>query len=190
MTPIYDELGPPMISLNSQIVRKLLDFFFNHEDERLYVNEIARRVGLDKRNLVKKLKELESDGIFSVEAMGNLRLYSLNRKFPLYKEYKKIVLRTVGFEEKLRGALREVVGIEKAWIYGSYAHGRTDASSDIDVLVVGRHDGIELQKRIARLQKDYDREINVMDMSGEEFEKKRGDPFIKAIMEGEKIELL
>ena len=84
-----------MISIKSNTVRKLLDFFFIHEDENFYVNEIVRRTGVDKRNLVKKLKELENEGLFSVEERGNLKLYSLNKNFALFNEYKKIVLNTV-----------------------------------------------------------------------------------------------
>ena len=179
-----------MIALNSKLVQKLLDLFFSHEDERFYANEIVRRLGVDKRNLAKKLKEFETEGLFVTESIGNMKFYSLNKDFPLYEEYKKIVLRTVGLERKLGDALRKVKGIDEAYIYGSYASGRTDATSDIDLLVVGNHDGIKLQERIARLQREYDREINLVDMSGEEFQRRRNDPFIVTVMKGEKIKII
>lgn len=178
-----------MITLNSQLMQRLLDFFFSHEDERFYVNEIARRLGVDKRNLVRKLKELEKKGLFVTESIGNMRFYSINKGFPLFEEYKKIVLRTVGFEKRLRSALQEVQGIDKAYIYGSYAKDRTDALSDIDVLVIGSHGSVALQERIARLQRDYDREINVISLSQEEFRRRRDDPFIRDVMRGDKVEL-
>jgi predicted transcriptional regulator with HTH domain len=43
-----------MISLRSQVTRKILNLFFLNPHETLYVNELSRRLGLDKRNLVKK----------------------------------------------------------------------------------------------------------------------------------------
>ncbi|MBU4483929.1 hypothetical protein KKA47_00740, partial [bacterium] len=78
-----------MISLNSRVVRRLLDFFFIHEDDSFYLNEIVRRIDVDKRNLSKQIKELEISGLFNVEKKGNLKLYSLNKNYPLYNEYKK-----------------------------------------------------------------------------------------------------
>ena len=52
-----------MISLRSEITKKLLNYFFINPQESLYVNELSSKLQLDKRNLVKKLKELEEVGI-------------------------------------------------------------------------------------------------------------------------------
>jgi len=56
-----------MISLRSEITRKLLNYFFLNPEASLYVNELARKLGLDKRNLVKKMKELEKEGLLKNE---------------------------------------------------------------------------------------------------------------------------
>lgn len=90
-----------MLNANSKTTKSLLNFFFSHEDESFYVNELARRLELDRRNLFKKLKELEDEGLFHIETMGNLKLYSLNKQYPLYAEYKKIILKTSGVEKKI-----------------------------------------------------------------------------------------
>jgi predicted transcriptional regulator len=81
-----------MISLKSEITKKILNYFYINPDDGLYVNELSRTLNLDKRNLVKKLKELEAEGILKSEIRGNLKIYSANKRFPFYKEYKKIVL--------------------------------------------------------------------------------------------------
>ena len=91
-----------MISLRSEITRKLLNYFFLNPKESLYVNELSRNLALDKRNLVKKIKELEREGILKSQDRGNLKLYSINRDYPLYDEYRRIVIKTIGFEENLR----------------------------------------------------------------------------------------
>ena len=91
-----------IISLKSKITKKLLNYFFFNPESQLYVNELARELGLDKRNLVKKLKELEQEGIFRCQQRGNLKLYSIDRSFPLYEEYKKIVLKPIGLEDKIK----------------------------------------------------------------------------------------
>ena len=69
-----------MISITSKIAQSLLAFYFLHEDESLYVNEIVRRLGVDKRNLVKKLNEFEREGLFKSEIIGNHSTILLHKK--------------------------------------------------------------------------------------------------------------
>lgn len=179
-----------MISLKSKTVLELLNHFFLHEDENLYVNELVRRLGIDKRNLLKKLKECENAGLFKTEFKGNLKYYSLNKDFPLYNEYKKIILKTTGIETRLRELLEKIKGIKRAFIYGSYVSDKMDASSDIDVFVIGNHKVIEVQKAISALQKRIDREINVINIGEKEFLSKKDDPFLSDIIKKDKIELV
>ena len=179
-----------MISLKSNITRELLGYFFLHEEEALYVNEMVRRLGIDKRNLLKKLGEFTEAGLFKTEARGNLKYYALNRTFPLYNEYKRIVLKTAGIEFQLRESLRSIKGIKRAFIYGSYARDKMDTASDIDIIVIGNHRVVEVQKAIGIIQKKCEREINAINLGDDEFKAKKRDPFISDVMKKEKIELL
>lgn len=180
-----------MISLRSKITKDVLGNFFLHEDNSLYINEIARLFGLDRGNLIRKLKDLECEGILKSEFKGNQKYYSLNKDYPLLAEYKKIILKTVGFENRIRNLLGGIKGIKEAYIFGSYVKGRLNASSDLDVLVVGRQDTIGLQKKIAQLQSYIGREINVVSIGEKEFlAKKNKDPLIKGILRAEKIRLI
>jgi predicted nucleotidyltransferase/biotin operon repressor len=180
-----------MISLKSEITQRVLNFFFLNPQESLYVNELARKLSLDKRNLVKKIRELEDEGILVSQQRGNLKLCSLNKRFPLLKEYKNIILKTVGFEKKLKGILNDIPGIESAYIYGSYARNKMDAHSDIDLLVIGDQSLLALQKKINRAQKELGREINVVNMSADDFKerRKKRDPFILDILKKPHIEV-
>lgn len=161
-----------MISLRSAVTQKVLNYFFINPDASIYVNELSRRLALYKRNLVKKLKELENEGVLESQARGNLKFYSINRDYPFYKEYKNIVLKTVGLENRLKKVADEVPGIEQIYIYGSYAHGKMGNQSDIDLLVVGTHEIIALQKKLNKLQGELGREINAVNMNKIEFEKR------------------
>jgi len=180
-----------MISLKSEVTRKLLNYFFLNPKESLYVNELSRNLVLDKRNLVKKVKELETEGILKSQVRGNLKLYSINRDYPLYNEYRKIVIKTIGFEESLRNALKDVKAIKDAYIYGSYAKDKMDTHSDIDLLIVGSHNIISLQKKLNSLQKEINREINVVNMNEKEFKRriKNRDPFIIGILRNRHIRI-
>lgn len=181
-----------MIPLRSEITKKLLNYFFINPHESLYVNELSRKLGLDKRNLVKKLKELEKDGILKSQNRGNLKLYSINKNYPFYKEYEKIIRKTIGLEDELRKVAKEVPGIKEAYIYGSYAKDKMDTHSDLDLLIIGDHEILSLQKKLSKLQKEIDREINSVSMDESEFKKriKNRDPFIMDILNRKNIRIL
>jgi len=180
-----------MIILNSKIARVLLPYFFLHPDSKLYINEMVNKFNLDKRNLIKKLKEFEDEGLLVSEKIGAQKYYSLNKKFPLYNEYKKIILKTIGVENQLSEILRNIKGVKEAYIFGSYAADDMDSTSDIDLLIVGKVNTIELHKRLAALQKKIEREINLINMSEQEFaEKRKKDFFIKNIFRKKTIKLV
>ncbi len=180
-----------MVSVRSKITKAVLAYFFLHDDVRMYVNELARRLNLDDGNLSRKLRELERDGILASEQDGREKYYFLNKDFSLLEEYRGIILKTVGLENTLRQALRKIGGLKEAYIFGSYATDEMDAASDIDLLVIGKHDTIEMQKKIASIQEDVDREINVINMTSSEYEKRqRTEPFVKSLAETKKIRLL
>jgi len=181
-----------MISLRSQITQKVLNYFFLNPHESLYINELSRRLSLDKRNLVKKLRELELTGIMKSEKRGNLRLYSVDQAFPFYKEYERIVLKTIGVEQKLRQILKAVPGVKEAYIYGSYAQQKMNAHSDLDLLVIGNHKIVILQKKLTPLQNEIGREVNSVNMSEEEFWRRmeEKDPFLSGLFNKKTIKLV
>ncbi len=180
-----------MINLRSKITQKVLGYFYLHEDAEMYINEMARRFGLDSGNLTRKLEELEGQGILKSQWKGAQRYYALNKEFSLYQEYKKIIKKTVGFEEILRASLRSLAGVRQAVVFGSYAADRMDQKSDIDLLVVGDHSTVELQRLIARIQKTIDREINCISMTDTEYrEKQKKDPFLKSLKSKPHLDLL
>jgi predicted nucleotidyltransferase len=181
-----------MISLRSSITRKTLNYFFLNPQNSFYPNELSRKLSLDKRNLVKKLNELESEGLLRSEKKGNLRLFKLNREYPFFKEIRNIVLKTTGLEENLRDILQQVPGIDRIYVFGSWAQGKMGSHSDIDLLVVGEHSIAEVQELLNAIQSRLNREINAVNMGKIDFEKrlKKGDPFLVNIMGKKHIEIL
>ncbi|MBI4846794.1 MAG: nucleotidyltransferase domain-containing protein [Candidatus Omnitrophica bacterium] len=181
-----------MISLRSGLTVVLLNYFFINPDEGLYVNELQRELNLDKRNLVKKIKELEKIGLLKSWTRGNLKFYSINKLYPLYNEYKNIILKTLGFESKLKKVLLKVPGIKKAYLYGSYARNKMDVNSDIDLLVVGRQDIVLMQAELNKLQKEIGREINAMSLDEREFRNslKNKKSFVFGVLKDNKIEVI
>lgn len=181
-----------MILLNSKIVQTILGYFFLHEKEELYLNEMVKKFNFDKRNAFKAIKKLISEGILVSEKKGKEIYYSLNKKYPLFQEIKKIVLKTYGIESQLKDSLKKINGIKEAYIVGSYAKNRMDVTSDIDVLVIGDADTLELNREIAKLQKTINREINLVNITKKELSKKLSnkDPFLKDVFKNRRIKLI
>ena len=180
-----------MLALRSKISQQVLNYYMLQQGAEIYVRDLARILHLDSGNLTRKLLEFEKEGVLKSRWQGKQRYYSLNTNFSLINEYRTIILKTVGFEQILKTALKEVSGIENAIIFGSYAQDQMDSHSDIDLLVVGNHGTIELQKAIAQVQKKIQREINVISMSLKEYNaKKKGDPLIKSIEAKKRIKLI
>jgi predicted nucleotidyltransferase len=92
----------------------------------------------------------------------------------------------------LRKNLKGIDNIKKAYIYGSYAKDKMDVHSDIDLLIIGNHDIVPLQRRLNKIQKEINREINVVNMSQGELLKrmKNKDPFIKEVFRHKNIRVV
>ncbi len=180
-----------MLNLRSKPARAVLGYFMLNDEAEAYVNELARQLELDSGNLARKLRELEKTGVLRSVERGRERYYSLNPDFPLLKEYKQIVLKTVGIEHTLREALTKVNGVKRAFIFGSYASGAFDAASDIDLLVIGSHKTLDVLRVVATIQKAIGREINVVNMDEAEYRRRSAsDHFVKTINHGNKVELI
>ena len=181
-----------MLSLRSKITEAVLGYFMLHEQAEMYGLEIARRLGLDDGNLARKLKELEQEGILKCRESGRQRYYSLDKSFPLLKQYKQIILKTTGLEHLLRDLFKKMNGVKEAYLFGSYAANQMDSTSDIDVLAIGNYDTIELRKKLSQIQKTTDREINLVGMSPTEYEKrkKKKDSLIQSFQKSKKIKLI
>lgn len=181
-----------MISFRSKITQKILNLFFLNEKERFYINELAKLLKEDPANIHKKLLQLKKEGILSDEFSGKERYFFLNPKYPFLKEYKKIILKGFGFEKILKEKLSKLEGIDSVYIFGSYAENKLSLESDIDVLIIGNADTIELQKLLVGIQKLTGREINSIEFTKKEFEKrkKQKDELLNDIFSKKYIKIL
>lgn len=181
-----------MFSIRSQVKKKALNYFFLNEGSKVYINELARIIQVDPKNTYRMLISLENEGILISEFQGKQRYFYANTRHPFYKEYKTVFLKTIGVENLLKESLQKIKGLTGAYLFGSYAQDKYGPASDIDVLLVGKHRSLEAQKAIYKIQKDSNREINVINMRPADFKKKReqGDQFMKTIFSRKIIKLI
>lgn len=181
-----------MISLRSKIGQKILNLFFLNEGSEFYINELANLIEEDPANVHKKLNEFAKEGLLVGEFRGKERYFSLVKDYPFLKEYKKIVLKGFGIEKILKKKLEKLEGVESAFIFGSYAKDKLSTESDIDILVVGDFNNVELQKILLQVQKLSDREINSVEMTKKEFDERnrKKDAFLKDILDKKFIKII
>lgn len=179
-----------MINFKSKISQKVLGYFFINPRAEMYLNEMVRKFDIDRGNLVKKLVEWEKEGLLEKSKKGNLSLYKINRNYPFLPELKKIFKKSFGLKSILEEKLKTIKGIKIAIIFGSYAKDRLSGESDIDLLLVGSHNLLDTEREIVKLQEQFDREINIVDMTEDEFKTKRNGEFLKNILRGKQIRLI
>ena len=82
--------------------------------------------------------------------------------------------------------------VKYAALFGSYARGEEHAESDIDVLVVGPDNSIEVQAALAPVARKHGREINAAVFSDKAFARmaRAADLFFEEIAAGRRIDLL
>ncbi len=162
------------VLLNTKLRRKLLAYSFTHPDEDYYVREFSGLIQEDPGNLSRELRILEEEGLYTSVTRGRVKLYSLNKKYPLFRELKKIIFKTEGVEGTLKELVGGFKGISVALIYGSYAKEREKKTSDIDLIAVGKFHRNKFTREIHTLELKLGREINFTVYTQEEFEKEKG----------------
>lgn len=180
-----------MINFKSKPAIAILNYFFNQPEEEEYVNQLAKTLNEDVGNLFRQLKILEKEGLLKSKLLGRQLYFSLNHKYPLIKEYRKIFLENYSWQKLLSSELKAIKNLKEAYIFGSTAKNRQDKDSDIDLLLVGDHDHFKAQKIIVKWQQKLKREINSIDFDKQDFEQKKiSDPFLKKVFQEKIIKLL
>ena len=123
---------------------------------------------------------------------GRQKYFQLNRGYPLFKEVRSIVAKTIGAVPLIADSLKKIDGIDEAYLYGSFARGRQDAASDIDVLVLGTPRGDALAEAVRRLERQLGREVNYTVLAVKEFKSRRDrkDAFLANIWHNKRVSLI
>lgn len=167
---------------------ELLRLFLTNPQQSFYMQQIGRILGKKVGNFQKTLNNMEKEGILTSEYKANARYFKANKKYPLYKELKSIVFKTVGVIGSIKAALQRARNIDYAFIYGSYAKAKESYLSDIDLLIVGQCKEDRLILELDRLEELLGREINYKLYAPTDFrrELRQKEPFLLEILRNKK----
>jgi uncharacterized protein len=177
--------------LSSKVRAEFFNILFGLEQNEYHLREIERRSGMaigTVRQEANKLLKLE---LIQKRRDGNRVYYKANKEHPLYDIIHNLVLRTNGFIEILRKSL-SVDKIKFAFIFGSYAAGKENALSDLDLFIIGDLGLKTLTKLLKKANQKLNREINPHVMTLEEFvvRKDNKDHFVARVLESPKVMLI
>lgn len=176
----------------SEVRREILRTFFARPGIVRHVRELARELGWSATTVGQELDRLERTGILTSERIGRARRYRIDDKSPIAPEVRSLVQKTIGVEARIRDAIADLAGIEEAFLYGSYARGDERATSDLDLFVIGPVDQERLSERLADVERELGRDVNVTSYERGELERlrKEGDLFIGRVFEGSRVSLI
>jgi predicted nucleotidyltransferase len=181
-----------MFARHSKPRQRLLAFYFTNPTARRHLRDLAQQLTVDPSNLSRELRRLEREGLFQSEISGRQKYFQLNRKYPLFKEVRSIVAKTIGANSQIAEALKKMKGLEEAYLYGSFARNQQDAASDIDILIIGNPNAESLAVAARRLEQQLGREINYTVLSRKEFAARRNrkDAFLENVWHNKRVPLI
>lgn len=175
------------LSKNQQ---KILTYYLTNPTQNHYLRELATILEIDAGNLSRTIKTLVSEGFLNEEKKGNLKFFKINPQHHLYPDLKKIIFKTSGVQGALKQVLSKINGIDQAFIFGSFASGKTDEFSDVDLMIIGQVNEDEVVEKITPLESRLGREINYIIFPPQDFKERKNDPFIKKVLKEKKIMLI
>jgi uncharacterized protein len=149
-----------------------------------YLSELAEFLHTRPSSLQRELSSLEQCGILQQRKDGRRTYFKAETRSPIFRELRSIFEKTVGLIPSLRGVLRPYEKrIVCAFVYGSMAP-EEHATSDVDLMVIGRVGLGDLAPALRKAEKRLGREVNLTNYSVDEFRKKvaDGDHFLTSVL--------
>ena len=175
--------------IKSKTRASMLALFFINPGNEYYLRQIEALIGYSVGNIRREMGKLEADGLFVTRNIGRIKLYRLNKAYPLYNEIKSIIRKTIGIEGGLKAALKRFRDVNFAFLYGSFAEDKEKILSDVDIIVIGKVKPKEMKTLFFEYQAKIGREINSIVYTPQEFLKKlkAKNHFILSLSKAKKI---
>jgi DNA-binding transcriptional ArsR family regulator len=164
-----------------------------HPDCWRYLSDLARRLGVRPSSLQRELAALVEAGILRQRRDGNRIYFQPNPDCPFLAELQGLMLKTVGLVDVLREALEPFANrIDWAFVYGSIARSEELASSDVDLIIIGRVGLADIAPALQQAEGRLNRPVHPTVYSREEFATRltAGHAFLHTVLDGAKLFIL
>jgi predicted nucleotidyltransferase len=171
-----------------QVRAEVFRLLFADASRELHLRDLTRQSGLGLGTVQGELEKLSASDLVTSRRDGNRRYYRANSTHPLFPDLQQLVLKTSGLRDVLANALRDIKGIEVAFVFGSLASTGGKAASDVDLFIIGDVGLRAVASALRGVVEVLAREINPITMTAEEFRKRRAnDSFVQDVLGKEKL---
>lgn len=146
---------------------RLLARVYLHPDRPATIAQLARELELDGGGLTREADRLERAGLIRSERAGRNRTLRPNEDSPYFRDLSNLLVKAFGPVTVLATELRSVQGVERAYLYGSWAARYAGEAGpdpvDLDVIVVGSpRSGLAMNEVTTNLFSRLGREVNLV----------------------------
>jgi predicted nucleotidyltransferase len=186
---------PPSIGdlLLGQTRGQILALLLGAPDESFFLRQIARQTGTSAGTARRELNLLAETGLIARSVLGSQVFYRANRDHPVFPELRALLAKTMGVFELLKKALAPLSRkIDFAFVYGSVARGDDNASSDIDLMVVGAVSLDDILDVVSPLEKQLRRPVNptIYSLKALKQRYRAGNHFLRSLKNASKVFLI
>lgn len=152
--------------LRSRQQGEILALLLGDPDLELSLREISDRTGAPYPSVHREIERAESAGIVTSRKIGQTRLVRSDTTSPYHSGLAEVLVRAFGPPEVLGDALGSVEGIDRAFIYGSWAarfsgHHGDRPVGDLDLLILGDPERGEVFKLLSAVEERLGRQVQV-----------------------------
>jgi predicted nucleotidyltransferase len=170
----------------------LLTLFCLNPGKQFYVREIERKTKLSYISVSNELKNLQEFGLLKSTFNGNQKHFWIDEQFLLYEDLQKIILKTEGITKTITDTFSLLKNVDFLFIYGSFASGKANVQSDLDLFIVGNVSHDDVIDMIVKKENEIGRPINFTMYKQEDLMSriKNQDSFIMNVLNEPKIMLI
>jgi predicted nucleotidyltransferase len=176
---------PPLLPLfRSDMQVRLLGLVLLQPERQWTLQGLAAALNAPASSVHRELARAEASGVIRRDSGARPHRFSAATDDAAYEPLAELLRRSVGVEGQLRESL-DRPDVHAAVIFGSWASGTRRPGSDIDLLVVGDADLLELRRLVRPIGKATGRTIDVTLMRDEEFCQQfaKRSSFLRQLME-------
>jgi len=145
---------------------RVMSVFLKEPYREFYLRELAPRARVSVSTVKRFLDSLVADEFLIRSRRANLALFKANIEDPVFKHFK--ITHFLYGARSLTKYLRQRYENCSIILYGSCARGEDDKGSDIDLLIVGRAEKVEM----SAFEKKLNRRITLLVFSPQEWDEK------------------
>ncbi|HEY6274746.1 MAG TPA: hypothetical protein VIX86_00300 [Streptosporangiaceae bacterium] len=176
----------------SRLQGELLALVLADPNTEWTVDDLAERTGHPYQTVANEVRRLQTADIVRARSVGRSKLLSANTDSPYFRPLAQLALMAFGPPLVVEEEFTPVDGIERIFIFGSwaarYAGESGPAPRDVDVLLVGAPDRDAAYEAARRAERRLGREVNVIIRGPKEWHA-AGDGFTRQLHSSPLLEI-